>query len=259
MYGSETINTQDKKEIDFLKKCNKQIIFFKSTAIILALFIVFMWSFILIQNINTSRQGKYVYSIINEVYENIEEFIEQNNFVFSTKQKLNEITYYYKDGKFKEEIVYIPNSTLGCNLKYGKMIDGSIITLNYWDYVKVIDSTVYRNITDKEYIFSTYFEGFNNLLKKDVNELGKFIVTEEIINDIDCYVLNGCISNEEYILVLDKENMLLLKYVYTDSNGTSSWIDYEYKANVVSDDDVKLKDFGNYYIDENAKNYLNEF
>jgi hypothetical protein len=182
LHGKESEEAQDKekdkKEINFLKKCNRQILIFKIIALILVLFIFSAWVYKGIKSIYQYKNSKLVHSIISDVYENTQNFKNNNNFVLSInfKSENSKLMYSYKDGKFKQETIS-PNNMLGCNLTYGKMIDQNIIMIEIWDHLKIVDSilTPGIGIEDKEHLFKREeaFIYLENLNKKSINSLRK--------------------------------------------------------------------------------------
>lgn len=268
MHGREIEKTQDKeddkKEINFLKKCNRQIFILKVIAIVLALFIVLVWSYKCIKCIYQYRNGKLVYNIISQVYQNSQNFKENNNFEFSVINKnLGEKwTYSYKDGKFKETLI-LPDNILGCTLTYGKINNGNILRINIWDYLKIVDSTLIPSIgiEDKEYIFQgkSAFEYLDRLRKKDVMNCGKINIAEESYLGTDCYILKEYTDGISYSLAIEKETMLIIEYKEIQLNGNTSTTNYSYQTGTLLDDALNIINLEGYEIDSKTQNYLMNF
>ncbi len=62
-----------------------------------------------------------------------------------------------------------------------------------------------------------------------------------------------------FIIIIDKENMLIHKYAEISSSEKYSWTNYEYESGIVIDEDVKIKSLEGYELDEVTKKYLDKF
>ncbi len=254
------VDDEDGKEFDFLKKYNNRIRSLKVIVVILILFIMIAWSFKGIQAIYQYKNKKYAYDIISSVYYNTQKFKEKENFIYTIARNNIKNIYYYKNGQFKQEIVF--DNALGCKLKYGTMKDSDTILINFWDYVKIIDiNSIYKREI-KEVVFGRDFNYLDNLMKMDLANYGKFIIDEDIYNGKQCYILKEYIGDKEYTMVIDKNEKLI--YRYMERNTTEGYIvnkyEYEYSSQIVTDEDIKLNVDKEYFIkEENAQAYLREF
>lgn len=255
-----TLNEKEIKEIDFLKKIDKHIFVLKLVIIILIIFISLVTSIIIVRNLYKYKKGEQAYNIISTTYENTQKFINQRNFLFSETNETMKSTYYYKDKKFKEEFEYLDGS-LGCNYKYGKLLNNTMISINLWDYAKIVNGKVTEDVKmeDKNYKFAQVFYYLNNLYQRDIIACSDIVVTEDIYDNVPCYILEENNKNMQHTIVIEKENLLVKKYAKRNIDGTYSWTDYNYISGNVLDDDLKLKDISGYEILDIPEHYIDEF
>lgn len=210
------------KQIDYLKKYRRKMIFFK---ILITTIIIFFLVFLGIK--------LYQFNIISKIYAHNTEYYIGNNYKLTQRDgKTGDITeMFYKDGvsylKLNNKGSFWENETS----KY------MIIDDEYKYFI--LDKNTPPLGLDTNISLSTY--GLFNVDNKV--DLLKVILTkgidmhEEEYGEYDCYV----IIFEGEKLWIDKETLFIVR---DDYEGQT--IEYKVETNVVTNDDVKLPDLKNY-------------
>lgn len=251
----EEDNTEEEKEIDFLKKYNEKITIAKTIIIFLLIIIVSSVGIFSFRYIAKYINGKKAYEIISEVYDKTEKFKKHNNLRLSITGNNYDVKYSYKDGYLKEERIFTEfDSPVKC-ITYGRIGDFSdVIPLNDARYVGI----GLRFDMDNNYIGSNG----SQVGKHDVNE---FYLIDKLKNKdiLECSNIRVSENDEYYFLeefdgrvceityYISKKSMLLDKYEefeYQGSGGIGEITHYTYSVNTVKDEDVILKDIEKYDI-----------
>ncbi len=255
-------NDKDKKEFDLLKKYNRKLKSLKIIAIILALFLIFAWSFKGIQCIYRYYNGKYAYEIISKVYESTKNLKDQDNFYLSSKNSFHEYNLYYKDKKFK----LVSNdygNVQGSNIYYGKIIGDTTLCFDFSDENgKLINGFVTKlEFSYLDVPFENVFYLLHQLNEKNLIELGKIKVSEETRYGTEYYILRDFSNNEGFVLEINKQTMLVTKCINLSDIGIDNCTHYEYSPGKAKDIDLKLEieNLDEYTIDEELKPYVYDF
>lgn len=253
-------NDKDKKEFDLLKKYNRKLKSLKIIAIILALFLIFAWSFKGIECIYRYYNGKYAYEIISKVYESTKNLKDQDNFYLSSKNSFAQYNLYYKDKKFKLVSNYYGNGQ-GSNIYYGKIIGDTTLWFDIYDKNgKSINGSVAQfEFSHLAIPFENVFYLLSELNEKSLVELGKIKVSEETRYGKEYYILRDFSNNEGFVLEIDKQTMLVTKCINLSDNGTDNCTHYGYSPGVVRDIKLEIENLDEYTMDEELKPYIYNF
>ena len=225
----------NKNEVNYIKKYNKKLKTLKTIIIlILIIFITILGrKAIILSSLsekakeNQAYDNYYIklnsyqgdYFITTEIYNKGEDYLRTWTRFSTDTQEIQKMIYYKKGN---DQILL---QEIGEN-KYKKksFIEGQIYPVTYipTNLKDKIESIIFPNIN------STYFS-----------------VTSTSCNGKKCYLIKNK-NNESYI---DKETGMAVRHI-EKNNENDLVIDYDYKFNIVTDDDIKKPDITGYIIEE---------
>ncbi len=240
-------NLKEFSEINYLKKYNTRINIFKFIAIILIIAITSMWGYILYRNYCNKKNYEYAYNhyeyvhnIVATAYENVEKFKENENLSFIKYIGVDSQSFYYKDGKFKQEWVTKDENKIIWT-KYGIMVEDGYDMIqfhgennyaaghfNFSNDKKPKDKSEFVNVNCLETFYR--MEIMNSLSLE---------VRDDTFENKECYVVRNKLNDKEYDEIwIEKKDMIPIRF--TDEFGRQ--IRYEWSTGNVTDEDVTIKD-----------------
>ena len=264
-----TSNDSDEKiEIDYLKKHNKKMRILKNLILFIILFVV-VFSFGIIIKYN------YISNIMQKVSNNIKEVEKQNNYVVTITEhgidyeREKDYTYitkhYYKDNKYKTENHSIANYDIlnGNTCNYGEINSNSQITIvddtktvykESRNYVYMKKEYLLRDLKNAIQIFDTDFGIFGNLYMKS-----NYQIRNDRYNGKECYVLKSECNEYYFEYWIEKDSMMLIRTVQDIYNRIYTENTYELTRDAVKDEDVSIPNFDGYTIKETNANTSDEW
>lgn len=252
-----------KREIDYLKKIRRKSrikAILMAIGILLAIFVVwYLRQFIIIQSLESKA----------------EKSLQSNNFYKETRSFLSDgevsiLKTYYKDGKCKEvweiysddkkETNYIQYSSKDAEERITILPLENKVSIETGEFVKIMNreenlkSVMYSSPDGFGKVIATLGKAFIMSIHTDTHQIGR-----------EYYVLkNRMETNQNWETWIDKENGLALKTI--NRNSVRHYIpgtdivkeerdmieEYQYKFDVVTDEDVAIPDLSNYekqYVD----------
>lgn len=257
---------KQKKEIDYLKKIRRKSrikAVLMAIGILMAIFIIwYLRQFIIIQSLESKA----------------EKTLQSNNFYKETRSFLSDgevsiLKTYYKDGKCKTVWeVYSDDKKQTNYIQYSnKDAEEKITVLPLESKVNIETGEFVKMMNREENLKSVMYSSPDGIAKT-IARLGKAFVmsihtdTHQIGREY--YVLkNRMETNQNWETWIDKENGLTLKTI--NRNSVRNYIpgtdivkeerdmveEYQYKFDIVTDEDVAIPDLSNYekqYVDTNT-------
>ncbi len=245
-------------EINYLKKFRRKLLTLKSIIILFIIIIIIASASYLIKFSYTQYILDSAYKKLQEI-ENSENFklsIENYNINYETEgndEQFFNTTYYYKDGKYKEEMSgRITNGTLiYANRAYYGEINSNKRTEIYIDEKEIINKTANYNLLTKQGMFDTYNytkdygQNYGTILNLIVK--GGLRVKTETYNGKECYVITFSNDNKDCTAIwIEKESMMVLK----ETSGEVGRYYYETKyiieKDIVTDEDIAMPQLEGY-------------
>ena len=261
-------DSDEKVEIDYLKKHNKKMRILKNLILFIILFVV-LFSFGIIIKYN------YISSIMQKVSNNIKKIEKQNNYVvtitehgidYEREKDYSYITkYYYKDDKYKTEKHSIANFDIinGNTYNYGEIDSNSQITIvddtktvykENRNYVYMKKEYLLRDLKNAIQIFDTNFGLVGNLYMKS-----NYQIRNDRYNGKECYVFKSDCSEYYFEYWIEKDSMMLIRTVQDIYNRIYTENTYELTRDIVKDEDVSIPDLDGYTIKETNENTSDEW
>lgn len=221
----------EKTEVDFMKKLNRYIKIIKS---ILAIIIII----IILIGLVFGMKYQIITFIVNKSYKKMEELKQLNNYKLVEKETyINNAkeepietltrTYYYKDGKSKEE--------LGSSLFYYE--DDSYYSINVFNDLKQISYNRKNYFKQtKGRIFERLFLEIINLKNIPISKIFYSLRTDKY-DETECYVLRKGDKKSYFDMWIDKRNYNILRTVevsYRNYIREINW--YLYEDEVINED-----------------------
>lgn len=240
-------NRNDKKQVNFIKKYNSKMKIFKSIFVIVVLIILVLF-------IHTLRNFIIIKNMINKAdyYKN-----ESNYYIGTTSTGGDKTDYYVKDNKYLMKMTHKANEGLHTLINY---YDGEK-TNSYFEVEKEEGIDKVAILDSNGFPIGSGFNGiFENMSIKELlimSFLAKVRNTD--LNGKDCYKFENFYSpnilyKEGHMeFYVEKETGFTIKqqtdYIL-DENGNRIpvIIDYVYKFNIVTDQDVKEPDISEYKV-----------
>lgn len=263
-----TGDSDEKIEIDYLKKHNKKMRILKISILSIILFIV-LFSFGLIIKYN------YISGIMKKVSNNIKEIEKQSNYMITItergidyeREKDYSYTtkYYYKDNKYKTENYSEANFDIinSNTYSYGEINSNSQITIvndtktaykESRNYVYMKKEYILRDLKNAIEIFDTDFGFIGNLYMKS-----NYKIRNDRYNGKECYVLKSDSRDYYFEYWVEKDTMMLIRTVQDIYNRNYTENTYELTGGTVNDEDVSIPDLDGYTIKETNANTSEEW
>lgn len=261
-------------ELNHLKKINRNITFLH-TIIFLMLFIIL--SIFLVLFIKYYKAN----SIINEAYQNLQSLSQANNYKLvrdsininyqTSEISQEQLTYYYKDGRYKLTSNITDNAKFKNEYSTTKYFEdngysSTIIFHNLKSIEKITNSYIELKKGDPFRIFSdTYMYGSINGFSSIYLKLSLSIRTD-YFNEEECYVIRAQSSEDGYRETwISKENFFTIRQVETVNNLYYKEEKFNLMLDVVNDEDVDssniLQMYNDYTITDNITidNYMSYY
>lgn len=279
----EEKKVQAAKEIDYLKKYNKRIKILEIIAVVLAIFIVLAWTCEFIVNKDIYKKGQVTYDIIQTAYKNMKNFNDEKNYILEIEEITNgreawggsntNNKYYYKEGKYKEEITHETGSKdiyYGPIELKGELMMSDFYNVSTWNYPKdepaigigniyIIEGSqdlkmIYFNLNNRDEtdIIAEDFKlaglghveafPYTRILSELSPKLCAYLKLEEqTYEGKECYVVKSGRDGAYQEIWIDKEEMLVVREIGLHKQRKCKW-----EKGTVTDEDVSLKSFEEY-------------
>ena len=254
---TEENDNDNKQDIDYLKKYNRNMNVLKSVIVILIIFNILILSYIwhlLYVRITTDNNYNYNYNIINTTIKKTNEILNSNNYSFVADYG-NEVStsFYFKDNKYKridygkdktsipevEQVIYygayLPE--VGFGSKYGYIahtIHKNGHTSNSAAYGG--NSKIIHTSDVNMYLDSCYNLGFT--------ELTNLKITNVLYNNKECYLVKNYTNDDKTQweeMWIEKDTMLIIRERKIDPDNNFD-CNYTWEVGNVTNEDIALSD-----------------
>lgn len=239
----------EKTEVDFMKKLNRYIKIIKS---ILAIIIII----IILIGLVFAMKYQIITFIVNKSYKKMEELkqlnnyklVEEETYINNAKEEPIEIltrTYYYKDGKSKEE--------LGSSLFYYE--DDSYYSINVFNDLKQISYNRKNYFKQtKGRVFERPFLEIINSKNIPISKIFYSLRTDKY-DETECYVLRKGNKKSYFDIWIDKKNYNILRTVEVSYRNYIREINWYLYEDEVTNEDVESSILETDLYKDYIKNY----